>query len=367
MQRHKFKQETAYEMELAISTFHNMLEPLEEYIGKLECYPDWSKKRQLYRNTIKDSNDTLEGFEDLFLTQLLIVTGAVGKKPTDFRKKIQEEYYRWIGATGIDTNNIPSRAEKLKHYLFEINEILEGRGEKIFNQTKELIKGQDIKPQDALWLAGASQKHLSRSDERKNALKGKVWNELKNESKFGSGSNDQGEQAFGRIAGTVADKHKDFRFYPQEGRLNSPQQRTNSEIIQDVKNNPQNWRIDEINTGYDVFNRAKKVSALVHSSAQISYDGVVSDDRQPVYLAQRFNSEEIGEINRVKNISQSTSNQQNNYSQKELVEGQKNANELQKNKGKVDTGRIFAITTIGALLIGGAVVTKKQLNKKLKK
>jgi hypothetical protein len=39
-QKLKLKQETAHEMELALSTFHNMLEPLEEYIGKLGCYSD---------------------------------------------------------------------------------------------------------------------------------------------------------------------------------------------------------------------------------------------------------------------------------------------------------------------------------------
>jgi len=33
-------QETAHEMELVIDTLHNMLEPLEEYIGKLNHYPD---------------------------------------------------------------------------------------------------------------------------------------------------------------------------------------------------------------------------------------------------------------------------------------------------------------------------------------
>jgi hypothetical protein len=33
-------QETAYEMELVLDTFYNMLEPLEEYIGKLNHYPN---------------------------------------------------------------------------------------------------------------------------------------------------------------------------------------------------------------------------------------------------------------------------------------------------------------------------------------
>jgi hypothetical protein len=36
----KQKQETAHEMELVLDTLHNALEALEEYIGKLNHYPD---------------------------------------------------------------------------------------------------------------------------------------------------------------------------------------------------------------------------------------------------------------------------------------------------------------------------------------
>ena len=55
----KLKQETAHEMELVLDTFHNMLEPLEEYIGKTGYYSDWNSRRQIYRKTIADSNDTV--------------------------------------------------------------------------------------------------------------------------------------------------------------------------------------------------------------------------------------------------------------------------------------------------------------------
>jgi len=90
----KLKQETAHEMELVLDTFHNMLEPLEEYIGKAGYYSDWNSRRQIYRKTIADSNDTTEGFEDLFLTQLLIVKASINRKPEFFRKEIKKEYYR---------------------------------------------------------------------------------------------------------------------------------------------------------------------------------------------------------------------------------------------------------------------------------
>ncbi|CAG8456754.1 5755_t:CDS:2 [Racocetra fulgida] len=57
------------QLEVVKDTFHNCLEAFEEYMEKLSI-PDI--KRQIYRRTIADSNDTREGFEDLFLTQLLL-------------------------------------------------------------------------------------------------------------------------------------------------------------------------------------------------------------------------------------------------------------------------------------------------------
>ncbi|PWU06979.1 MAG: hypothetical protein C5B43_00990 [Verrucomicrobia bacterium] len=42
--------------------------------------------------------------------------------------EIKKEYYEWLGAVGINPSNCPP---ELKHFLFEINEILEGRGDKL--------------------------------------------------------------------------------------------------------------------------------------------------------------------------------------------------------------------------------------------
>jgi hypothetical protein len=50
--------------------------------------------------------------------------------------------------------------------------------------------------------------------------------------------------------------------------------------------------------------------ALIHSSAQVGFEGAVMGDNQPVYLAQRFDQREIAEINQALNISQSTQVQQ---------------------------------------------------------
>jgi hypothetical protein len=50
--------------------------------------------------------------------------------------------------------------------------------------------------------------------------------------------------------------------------------------------------------------------ALIHSSAQIGFEGAVMGDNQPVYLAQRFDQREIAQINQVLNISQQPAQQQ---------------------------------------------------------
>jgi len=302
-QQQKQKQINAHTMELVIDTFHNTLEALEEYIGKAGYYSDWGSKRQIYRKSIADSNDTVEGFEDLFLTQLFIVKASVNKKPEFFRKEVQKEFKKWISVVGIDVNNCP---EKLKGYLFTINEVLEGRGEEFVNQTRELIKDVKLTPQDSLKFFSELQEPLNKNDERGSLLKGKDWNQVENERKLSGGNLEEGEKVLEQISKTTFSNQINFYnsgYY--QSSAGNPQQITNSEIILDIKQNPRNWRIDEIITKYDNQGRAtKKELALIHNSAEISFDGAVSDAQQPVYLAQRFNQGETTEIKGLLNISQ---------------------------------------------------------------
>ena len=50
--------------------------------------------------------------------------------------------------------------------------------------------------------------------------------------------------------------------------------------------------------------------ALIHSSAQIGFEGAIMGDNQLVYLAQRFSQGEIAQINQALNISQQPAQQQ---------------------------------------------------------
>src|SRR2546430_5084559 len=119
-------------MKLGLDTFYNVLEPLEEYIEKSGDFPGFISKRQIYRKNIKDSEGHLEVDENLFLSNLFIFARTFYGKPSSFRKVIQEDFYKWINVVGITADNCP---EKLKHFLIEINNVLEGNDEKIVRET----------------------------------------------------------------------------------------------------------------------------------------------------------------------------------------------------------------------------------------
>jgi len=104
------------------------------------------------------------------LTQLFIVKASVKKKPEFFRKKVQEEFYKWIDAVGISVDDC---SDKLKRFLCEINEVLEGRGENIVNQTKELIKGKELNPEEALGMFSGLQNPLNKNRDRGELVEGR--------------------------------------------------------------------------------------------------------------------------------------------------------------------------------------------------
>lgn len=78
------------------------------------------------------------------------------------------------------------------------------------------------------------------------------------------------------------------------------QQQPNSVIVQDVKENPKNWKIVEVVTECDHSGlEIKKEVVLAHNSVQVDHNGKVDSlNSQPVYRSQRFNQQEINEINR---------------------------------------------------------------------
>src|SRR5687768_8336053 len=144
MQRNKYGYEkiqdtiqlTNHQLKLAFNTLYNTLEALEEYVDKIEKLGNRpSSKKQLFSKSINSPNRTSDELAGDFLSQLYCLKAIVNKKPEGFREKVKEEYYRWVNAAEISVDNCPD--ERLKHFLYEINEILEGRGEKFVEQTEQ--------------------------------------------------------------------------------------------------------------------------------------------------------------------------------------------------------------------------------------
>lgn len=367
----KLEQLTAHDKILIFDNFRYLLEALEEYIEKSGYYPNFVNKRQFKNLTIsveQSRNLTLDSAEDMFRTRLLIFAGM--DTPNFLREEVKEEFYKWINLVEIDVNNCPDR--KLKHFLLEIENVIEGKSEKILEQTEEYLserkKANPINPNEMLEIFGAIQGPLNKNRTKAEILKSKTHVEVENENKL-KGNWKEGKKAFNQFTNEVSSHHGGFSFYQKR----NSQQQTNSEIIQDVKNNSRNWRIDEIITGYDNFGRAtEKQLALIHNSAEVGYDGAVSSlQSQPVYLAQRFSQGEIEEINRVLNISQTSSQQgQKNYQQfsKTILKLDKTVDKPSPSKDNNSIGGIITLISVASVLaITGIVLAKKRLNKKLKK
>ena len=287
---------TAHQKKLAFNNFHYMLEALEEYVAKTGYSPNF--KKQLHRKTIADSDDTVEGFEDLFLTQLFIFKAAVGKKPEYLRNEIKEEYFKWINAAGINANDCP---EKLKRFLFEVNEVLEGRGDEFAELTKQKIDdGREVNPKDLLGMFGSIQQPLNRVREQRESLKGKTDKEAEVE-RFDA-SLEQGERTFNQISQGVGSTSS------SGGSTTLDNHPTNlDEVVQDIKNNPKNYNVDEIPTEIDKFGRTKKkeVATYCGHARLDDYDrqGKLNFNNNPIHLWESFNARQRFEIKTAKNIS----------------------------------------------------------------
>jgi len=120
---------------------------------------------------------------------------------------------------------------------------LEGRGDNIVNQTRELIKDRELTTDEALGFFGKFQGPMNKNRERGSLLEGKNWNEAENRNEIG-GDFEQGQKAFSQISQGFGSEHANFDLFSEQKKRrgiqsNNPQQKTSAEIIQDVKNNPQ--------------------------------------------------------------------------------------------------------------------------------
>jgi hypothetical protein len=131
----------------------------------------------------------------------------------------------------------------LKHFLLEINNVLGGNNEKIVNQTQEYLDSEKNQPttirdaERALELFNSVHGPINDKEKQAELYKDKNYFEVEFENKFEGGNSQQGEQAFNQLAGSVADRHKDFNFYQKTQQIHPT---IPSEVVQEVKTSPQN-------------------------------------------------------------------------------------------------------------------------------
>ena len=136
-------------------------------------------------------------------------------KPEFLYDEVKEEYYKWLGSAEVDINNCPPR---LKHSLFEINEVLERRGDKLEKDIEN--RKWEIDPNSREYEEAVNkvfthiQSPLSKEREEYENLKGKTHTDIKFENNFND-SGKRAKEAFKKIAGQH--DYQGFDFLPQKG------------------------------------------------------------------------------------------------------------------------------------------------------
>lgn len=311
----------AHDRILVFENFRYLMEGLEEYVEKTGYFPNF--KRQFRNITVpKEKRYSLDNCEGLFRTRLLLFVGIISDDtPDDTRKEVQDEFYKWINLVGIDVNNCPD--EKLKHFLVETNNVIEGNGEKIVEQSKKYLNSkQKTNPTslenmgDVIEVFSSIQVPLEKKREEADFYKDKNYFGVEVKDKFNKGNSEQGKQVFDRVAGSVASRHNEFDFFSEQKNRRgiqsvSSQQSINhptnpSEVVREVKTNPQNWTLNEIATEIDRFGWEKKKEPVIYCRHarldDYGQEGKLNFNNNPIYRWESFNSQQRFEIKKVKNI-----------------------------------------------------------------
>jgi len=209
-------QTSAYDRKVTYDMLYMTLEWLEKYIEVAygNYYPDWRSRKQIHDDRIKrmDIDGNPKMAEDTLSTQLLLFRSALEDSSPFLQEEVKQEFYRWIDAYGIDANNCP---ERLKNFLFGINELLEGRGEKVLKDA-ETRETAEVSPEQMTSLFAYTQVPAREEAKVKESLRGKTHRDINVETRFNSGNDERGEQTLQQIAASVASGHQNFYFFPQK-------------------------------------------------------------------------------------------------------------------------------------------------------
>ena len=228
------EQVTLHQVKLALDSFYNILEPLEEFIEKANYYPNFRSRRQFYRRVIQSSEGSVENAKNLFLTDLYIFSGAVEGEVGFIMDVLKEDFYRWINYVEITARNCP---ERLKHYLIEINNVLEGNDKKIVRETDERdrVRAKKTDLTQIIPIFSGLQQPLNRNREQRKELGNIPWNKLDDKDRV-KGNADLGKKTFKEIERSISIPHQSFQLWQkmkeEEINVNNSQQiQTNQEQL----------------------------------------------------------------------------------------------------------------------------------------
>jgi hypothetical protein len=201
---------------------------------------------------------------------------------------------------GINVKNCPN---ELRHYLFEINEILEGRGEKIVEQTRELIEGAEIDPRDLVKVVGVLQKPLNDNRERGKSLEGKTYRDIEIESKF-NGDAKQGDIAFNQMAWDF--NHDYFDFFPELAK--KKRQRAIDDYLEGEREEEEKENREAIKKR-KITDEARKVEQQVQEQTEVEVNSekLVQEQAETEEKDKQHNSSEKTKNNLKNNLNQAQS------------------------------------------------------------
>lgn len=204
---------SAYDKKIVYKIFRNTLEWFEKYAEI--SYPDYRINKQIKDDNIKrpDANDPKK-IEVLFSSILFGFKTITENKPKFLLDELKSDFYEWINATKISDDNCP---EKLRHYLFEINEVLEGRGEKLESDVEN--RRREIEPNSAEYGEALNKVFVdtlipleNSRNEFKN-LEGRGHGDIDVRNNF-SGDSELGKNSFKEII--RGHEYQNFSFFPQK-------------------------------------------------------------------------------------------------------------------------------------------------------
>jgi len=123
---------SAYDKKAIYNIFRLMIKGTEKYIEASGCYSDWENRKQIRDNNTERFSNPKEAEESLVVA-LFGFKSALKDTPPFLQKELKSEFCSWVNATGINIDNCHD--ERLKHILFEINEIIKGEGDRLAKES----------------------------------------------------------------------------------------------------------------------------------------------------------------------------------------------------------------------------------------